>query len=113
MNLRPAWVLPDELLQLAEYGQKEVVQEVLTIFQSDTAQRLVKVQTAAAAGHRPEVRSQAHAMKGSAAQVGAPTMAALCQTLESQALTAEKAELDGLLTRIRHAFNEVVGAMNG
>src|SRR5947207_1115764 len=112
MSERPAWMLPDELRQLAEHGERGLVQEVLTVFQSDTATRLSKVQSALANDDRTEVRNQAHAVKGSAGQVGAPAVAAICQSLESLALTADLSELRNLSRQLELAFADVVRAMN-
>jgi histidine phosphotransfer protein HptB len=112
MNERPAWVLPDELRQLAEHGESGLVQEVLAVFQSDTAERLRKVLIAIANNDRSEVRHQSHAIRGSAGQVGAHAVAALCHSLESLAPTAGPAELQDLARRAETAFAEVVRDMN-
>ncbi len=106
-----SWSLPEELRQLAGSGEEELVQEVLAVFQSDTADRLAKLQGALAGNDRTQVKSEAHAIKGSSGQVGAAAMAAICQSIESRALTAGSAELQDLTRQLAAAFDEVVRAM--
>ena len=66
---------------MAEGGDSEIVLEVLSVFQTDTAARLRTLQAALAAGDTAQVRTQAHSIKGSASQVGALGLAALCQSI--------------------------------
>lgn len=97
-----AWRLPEPLQQLAGAGQWEAVAEVLILFQSDTESRLQDLRIAVLRGDRKRVKAQAHALKGSAAQVGASAFAACCQELE---LNAEsRPELDSLLAEIESRF---------
>jgi HPt (histidine-containing phosphotransfer) domain-containing protein len=106
------WVLPDELRQLAESGEGDLVQEVLTIFQGDTSKRLETVRAALAGNDRKELKNQAHAIKGSSGQVGATAVAPICQQLESQASTGSHAQLEELVRQLESAFADVCRAMN-
>jgi len=105
------WALPDELRQLAEAGDESLVQEVLTIFRSDTADRIAKLKAAVQADDRSTVRNQAHALKGSAGQIGANELATVCKQVEADALTAPKTALQQLVRQLESAFAEVVRAM--
>ena len=96
------WSLPEALQQLAECGERDIVTEVLTLFQSDTESRLKALRSSVEAGDRPRVRAQAHSLKGSAVQVGAIAMADSCRELE---LTAETCpEMHSLLEQIESRF---------
>jgi HPt (histidine-containing phosphotransfer) domain-containing protein len=96
------WILPDVLQELAFSGKRDLVAELLLLFQSDTESRLAELRTAAASGDRRRVRTQAHSLKGSAAQVGAVALADSCRELE---LTAEtRADLLPLLEEIEERF---------
>src|SRR3954451_18625890 len=106
-----AWFLPEELKQLADTGEAGLVNEVLAVFQTDTAERIESLRKALAAGDRTHVKNQAHAIKGSAAQVGANPLAAICHSLEAQAMTAEPAQLQSILRQLESAFSDVVRAM--
>ena len=104
------WSLPEALQQLAVDGEREIVAEVLTLFQSDTESRLVELRQAVALGDRKRVRAQAHSLKGSAVQVGANSLADACREME---LTAEtRPELLPLLEEIESRFIAVSKAIS-
>ena len=104
------WVLPEELRLLAE-SDEDLVNEVLSVFQSDTADRLRKLRAALEAGDRQVVKNQAHAVKGSAGQVGAAGVSDLCRQIESQALTADASMLHDLTAQLEAAFADVCREM--
>lgn len=100
-----SWTLPDALQELAVGGDREIVSEVLTLFQSDTQCRLSVLRKAVESGDRKRVRLQAHSLKGSAVQVGAAAMADSCREME---LTAEaRPDLLPLLEEIEARFSHV------
>jgi HPt (histidine-containing phosphotransfer) domain-containing protein len=105
------WALPEELRQLAE-ADEDLVNEVLAVFQSDTADRIRKLRAALESGDRQQVRHQAHAVKGSAGQVGAANVSELCRLIEAQALTADVPVLQELTARLEVAFADVCRAMS-
>lgn len=105
------WTLPDELRQLAE-SDEGLVKEVLHVFQTDTTDRLSKLRAALDRNDLAQVRNQAHAIKGSAGQVGAIEVAALCREIESRALASDPTTLRPLLARVETAFEDVCRAMS-
>jgi HPt (histidine-containing phosphotransfer) domain-containing protein len=105
------WALPEELRQLAE-SDEDLVNEVLSVFQSDTSDRIGKLRAALVQDDRQQVRHQAHAVKGSAGQVGAPGVSELCRQLELLALTAEPPVLHDLVARLEVSFADVCRAMS-
>jgi HPt (histidine-containing phosphotransfer) domain-containing protein len=105
------WSLPEELRQMAEGGDSEIVVEVLTVFQSDTAKRIQALETALAGGDTAVVRTQAHSIKGSASQVGAAGLAALCQRIERTAPQGPSSELSALVGQLSPTFAEVSRAI--
>jgi HPt (histidine-containing phosphotransfer) domain-containing protein len=105
------WALPEELRQLAE-SDEDLVNEVLSVFQSDTADRIRKLRAALDQGDRQQVRHQAHAIKGSAGQVGAAGVSELCRQLELYALTGETPVLLDLTARLEVSFADVCRAMS-
>lgn len=106
-----SWVLPDELRQLAE-SDEDLVKEVLSVFQSDTADRVRKLRAGVEQNDRTVVRSQAHAIKGSAGQVGALDVASLCRQIEMDAPTADLATLRKLTGQLETAFAVVCREMS-
>jgi HPt (histidine-containing phosphotransfer) domain-containing protein len=87
------------------------VQEVLSVFRTDTAERIAKLKAALARDDRTTVRHQAHAIKGSSGQVGAMEVSSLCRQLEADAMTASPDVLKDLATRAEAAFAEVLRVM--
>jgi len=105
------WVLPEELRQLAE-SDEDLVKEVLAVFRSDTAERIAKLRAALDRGDRVTVKNQAHAVKGSAGQVGAAEVSELCRDIELQSIASDEPVLRGLVTRLEAAFASVVRDMS-
>jgi HPt (histidine-containing phosphotransfer) domain-containing protein len=107
-----AWTLPDELRMLADLGDAETVREVIGVFQKDTEIRLQKLREAIEAGDAAMARGQAHAVKGSAGQVGAMQVSSLCREIEAAALRKDLAAAGSLLPEVEAAFQAVRAAMS-
>jgi len=105
-----SWVLPEELRQLAD-SDEGLVEEVLAVFRSDTSDRIAKLGAALDRGDRIVVKNQAHAIKGSAGQVGASGVFALCREIEIQA-ASDGAALKDLVTQLEAAFAAVCRDMS-
>lgn len=105
------WSLPESLQELAQDGADEVVREILISFQTDTSSRLLRLQCALESSDRDAIRLQAHAIRGSAVQVGADAVAAVCRALESASAQQSAADIATLLMRVESCFDEVCRAM--
>ena len=105
------WVLPEELRLLAE-ADENLVNEVLSVFRTDTAERFAKVKEALARDDRTTVKNHAHAMKGSSGQVGAFEVATLCRQIEAEAMSGSLESLQDLIARAEGEFAEVLQAMS-
>jgi HPt (histidine-containing phosphotransfer) domain-containing protein len=104
------WSLPEALQELAVAGDREIVAEVLMLFQADTESRLQDLRGAVECGDRRRICAQAHSMKGSAIQVGANALADSCREME---LTAEtRQDLMSLLEEIETRFTAVSKAIS-
>lgn len=106
------WSLPEELEELVRDGDAEAVREILACFQSDTASRLLRLHTAVANSDRTAIRTQAHAIKGSAVQVGAEAVAAVCRVLETDSAHRSAADIGTLLIQVERCFRNVCRAMD-
>ena len=104
-----AWVLPAALRQLQECGETTLVEELIAIFQTDTAVRLESLARAVAADDYTTARQEAHTIKGSALQVGAVRFADVCRQMEMEARKPDPADLAPLLHTAVRNFNEVRG----
>ena len=87
---------------LADDGDRDTVLEVLALFRTDTALRFARMRDGLSAADLPGIRAQAHAIKGSAVQVGARSLAALCQRIEH-----ESQDVEDLVCRAEADFKEV------
>jgi HPt (histidine-containing phosphotransfer) domain-containing protein len=104
------WALPEALEQLAVCGEREIVVEVLSLFQSDTGSRLRSLRAAVEGGDRQRARAEAHSLKGSAVQVGALALGDACREMEMTAET--QPELLPLLEEIEARFASVSKAIS-
>lgn len=107
----------DELLDRAG-GSPELLREVIGLFLEDAPTLLAAVKAGLAAGDAQGTRRSAHALKGSAANFGAPALVNVARQMEQAAaagdLAAAAARLAGLeveLQRLSAALAEL--AANG
>jgi HPt (histidine-containing phosphotransfer) domain-containing protein len=102
-----AWTPPDMFRELQADGSGEVVAELIAIFESDTASRLQQLRVAIANADFKLLRAEAHTIKGTASQLGAGTMASLCQELESADTEIALSEIGQRVGRLETQFAEV------
>ncbi|VVQ26695.1 Hpt domain-containing protein [Pseudomonas fluorescens] len=93
-----------EALSVLREVMEEGYPELLDTFLTDSESRLVVLQKTADAKVLSEV---AHSFKGSASNMGAVRLAALCQELESDAKDKSPAEIVKLVAEISGEFAEV------
>ena len=101
------WSMPLELEQIARDGGAELISELFAIFQDDSAARLQALCDAIADHNSDVIRGQAHSLKGSASQIGARPMAALCQQMEGLARAGTVHEQEVLFEEIETSFAQV------
>jgi len=105
------WVLPAALRQLEECGEAVLVEELIAIFQTDTASRLELLAHAIETDDYSTARSEAHTIKGSALQVGAVQVADVCRTMELEAKKPQPEDLGALFRVLLQRFDEVRGVL--
>jgi HPt (histidine-containing phosphotransfer) domain-containing protein len=93
-----------EALSVLRDVMEEGYPELLDTFLADSESRLVELRKTADAKVLSEV---AHSFKGSASNMGAVRLAALCQELESDAKDKSPAEIVKLVAEISGEFAEV------
>jgi HPt (histidine-containing phosphotransfer) domain-containing protein len=94
-------------------GGEELIERVVTLFRTSSEERLVALRAALASSDRQAVRRLAHALKGSAAQVGAEGLRGAAASVEasaaelpSDALAAEIEALAGLAAVSRELLEQ-------
>jgi len=105
------WVLPAALRQLEECGEAALMEELIVIFQTDTAERLEVLARAVEAAEYPIVRQEAHTIKGSSLQVGANRVAECCRQMEMEARKPRPEDLIPLFHALLRSFDEVRGVI--
>src|ERR1035441_9426700 len=101
------WHPPEALREIEETGDVTIVLELITSFQNDTARRFERLHAAVARLDAATVTAEAHAMQGSARQMGAEALADLCQAVEAAAPRVNWPELGGQVEQADLLFAEV------
>ncbi len=101
------WNLPEALQMLALSGDADVVSDILALFKTDTAQRLTVLRQAVTQRDPVRLTAQAHAIKGSAIQVGADCLAALCRRIELEGRSLPFEEIDPLVREAEGEFAQL------
>jgi histidine phosphotransfer protein HptB len=112
MDGKTMWHLPEPLREIEETGDESIVLELIDYFQNDTASRFGRLHAAVARLDAATVKAEAHAIRGSARQMGAEALADLCQTVEAGALKMNWPELGGQVVQADERFAEVLRAMS-
>jgi HPt (histidine-containing phosphotransfer) domain-containing protein len=100
------------LKELREPGQPDPLRELIELFLKDVQPRLVSMGQAAAAGDLPRLAAAAHTLKGSASNLGARHLAALCAVLEKQAKTEAAPNTAETLANLSAEFDRVRQLLN-
>jgi HPt (histidine-containing phosphotransfer) domain-containing protein len=110
-RIETMWHLPEALREIEEAGDVTIVLELIDSFQNDTAGRFERLHAAVARLDAAMVKAEAHAMQGSARQMGAEALADLCQAVEASAAQRNWLELEGQVEQADLRFAEVRNAM--
>ena len=104
------WTPPRLLLELAANGCG-LETELIEAFKTDTAIRLDRLRHAITSADAARLRAEAHTIKGSAWQMGADSVASMCQEIEVAAGQTALAQMDERVDRLEARFVEVCRAM--
>jgi HPt (histidine-containing phosphotransfer) domain-containing protein len=104
----PVWKISPTMQQFHEDGDYDWIRDLIDCFLEDTAGRLDTLSRAAQAGPAWEIlAAHAHALKGSARDLGAGVFAGICARLEHQSRERDQRDLPSLLTRLATSFDEL------
>lgn len=93
-------------------GEDDVFEELVTLFVGDSSSRIERLRAAAALADTPSMAKTAHALRGSAALVGAERMAGLAAKLEDAAKDNRCDEAVALLARLVEEFAAAAAALH-
>ena len=94
----------EAITMIERLGGRALVDKIVTMFESSARDRFAKLEVLLAAGDTHQVSRIGHAMKGSAAQVGATAFRDLAAALEKEAATLDPEGLAAFVVRLRDAF---------
>src|SRR5688572_8845923 len=101
------------LRQLNEPGEPDVVHEVLTLFLAEGPARLAAIGQALDAGDTVALQRAAHALKGSAAAIGAAALREICSEVEDAARRGEMAVARVRVESMRPAYTRLRAEIDG
>ena len=87
----------DNIRALQSQGSPNILQKIIDMFISNSPQQLEKLEEAATTGNADLLRSAAHSLKSSSANLGATEMSAMCSELEKMGLHKE---LEGVVSKV-------------
>jgi histidine phosphotransfer protein HptB len=103
---------PNAGLLEAVSGNDESFAELLGAFKTDTEARLQRIRAALETADVARLRSEAHTIRGSAGQIGAETLAEVCQQVELASAFTPLSRFSELVLRMQELFGEVACAMS-
>jgi HPt (histidine-containing phosphotransfer) domain-containing protein len=111
----PGQVRLDDLVQVCSNGTEinaALLMEMLGLFIDENARRLEAARDAASAGDDKALRATLHALKGSAALVGADRLRYLAADLEDAVVRATAADAVAATAELQHEFAAVVATLH-
>ncbi|HAM71954.1 MAG TPA: hypothetical protein DCM86_09960, partial [Verrucomicrobiales bacterium] len=95
------------LRELREPGQPDPLAQLVDLFLRDSLPRVAQIEAALLAGDAPAAAAAAHTLKGSASNLGARKLAALCATIEKQAKGGDVPAANTVLEPLKGEFQRV------
>jgi len=99
-----------QIRTLQEEGEPDILRTLFDMFAEDAPRRLAAIREAMAERNASVLARQAHALKGSSANLGASHMATLCATLENLGDTGLLETADSTLSELESEFERVTRA---
>ncbi len=96
------------LRELTPPGEPDVLTEVLQLFLADVPGRVARLRDACAAGSAADLQRAAHSLKGSAGNIGAHDLYAVCRHLDERGRTGDLAGVSGLVAELETEYARVV-----
>jgi HPt (histidine-containing phosphotransfer) domain-containing protein len=109
-SFQEVWSPPLFLLD-AMSGEDDLIAELIDAFNTDAAARMQQLRVALRNSDFSRILAEAHAIKGSARQVGADAVADACQELEIASEFQEVSLVAGRVSRVQLLLEDVLRAM--
>ena len=108
---RPEPIGAAEMQQLHREFSAEGVCELVQMFKDEGSPALGRMTTAAEMHDPEELRREAHALRGAAANFGAQPLNDLCQQIENEARAGDFSNTTSLLQKVREEYFRVENAL--
>lgn len=95
------------LRELTPPGEPDVLKEVLQLFVADVPGRMGRLRQAWHAGHAADVQRAAHSLKGSAGNIGAGDLLAVCRLIDERAKAGDLTQMAELVARLDAEYGRV------
>jgi len=109
--MMPAPVLDPAVLetlrQLTPPGEPDVLNEVLALFLKDVPARIERLRAAWQGGDAVAVQRAAHSLKGSAGNIGATGLLAVCKALDEHGRAGDLSNLRPLIETLDSEYQKV------
>ena len=101
----------DELSQIQQAGSGNLVERVVLAFLESSVKLIAELQSAVDSSDANSMRTNAHALKSSSANVGALNLADLCRQMEDKGREENLSDADILQRRIQQEYEQAVAAL--
>ena len=105
------WRLPPSIEALAADGCPDFIPELVAVFTASGKSQLENARSAISRGDFTALRKEMHKLRGGSRQMGAETVASICQEIELQSSESTASEYYAQLARLVTAFHSVTEAM--
>ena len=95
------------LRDLTPPGEPDVLKELFTLFLEDVPDRIARLRAAWQAGDAVGVQRAAHSLKGSAGNIGATKLHAVCAVLDAQGRSGDLAPLAPMVASLDAEYARV------
>jgi HPt (histidine-containing phosphotransfer) domain-containing protein len=95
----------------AAAGDDGLIGKLIDAFGRDTDARIGQMRRALATSSFPNIRAEAHTIKGSAGQMGAEAVAEACHEVETACDLQQTSLIAARLNRVQELFDEIREAM--
>lgn len=100
-------IVIESLRQLTPPGEPDVLKEVLQLFLDDVPGRIERLRTACQTGNAVELHRAAHSLKGSAGNIGARDLLAVCRQLDELGKSGDVSGAQSLVASLDAEYSRV------
>lgn len=101
----------EELMSLSDDGDPELLLDLIQLFLDDGPAKVAAIEQGLAHGDFEQMERAAHALKGSAGNLGARLLQGVCEQMQLATRQHQLTELQQLTPQLAHRFAEAQAAL--